>query len=269
MKERDRKGDLGRPIRVLLIRGRFEPPLTQRFYVLLEEHPEIDLVGSLCQSPGEGLTERVRDVYRRRGVLAAPILASQAASAARRFVLHPGRELERRRRMALIDRRTELVADIHAPTVLEHVRRLEPDLAVVYGGPILKPELFEIPRFGTLSIHHGRLPEYRGKKTTFWEMYEGRPTAGLAVQRIEAGLDVGDIVAEGEVPIGDKSYSRVWQEVQDLGVTLYLEAILQIKRGTGSFRPQGGAPGRLYRDPSWAPILRFGWRRMRKRWRRS
>lgn len=265
----DRRGDLGHPIRVILIRGRFQPPAARRFFTLLDEHPEIELVGSLCQSPGENLAERIRDAWRRRGVLAAPILATQAARAGGRFVLHPDRELRLRRRMSSIDRRTELVADIHAPAVVERVRRLEPDLAVIYGGPILKPELFEIPRFGTLSIHHGRLPEFRGKKTSFWEMYEGRPTAGVAIQRIEAGLDTGAIVTEGEVPIGDKSYLRVWREVQDLGVTLYLDAILQIKRGTGSIRPQGGVRGRLYRDPSWFPMLRLGWRQMRKRWGRS
>jgi folate-dependent phosphoribosylglycinamide formyltransferase PurN len=265
----DRVADLGRPIRVVLIRGRFQPPAAQRFYILLDEHPEIDLAASLCQSSGEGLADRLRDAWRRRGVLAAPILTSQAARAAGRYVLHPGRELDHRRRMARIDRRTELVSDLHAPAVLERLRRLGPDLSVIYGGPILKPELFEIPRFGTLSIHHGRLPEYRGKKTTYWEMEEGRPTAGVAIQRIGAGLDTGDIVAEGEVPIGDKSYLRVWREVQDLGVTLYLDAILRIKRGTVSFRPQRGTPGRLYRDPSWLPILRLAWRQMRKRWGRS
>lgn len=263
------RGDLGRPIRVVLIRGRFQPPAAQRFYILLDEHPEIELAASLCQSSGEGLADRLRDAWRRRGILAAPILTSQAVRAAGRIVLHPRRELGHRRRMAGIDRRTELVPDLHAPAVVERLRRLDPDLAVIYGGPILKPELFEIPRFGTLSIHHGQLPEYRGKKTTYWEMEEGRPTAGVAIQRIGAGLDTGDIVAEGEVPIGDKSYLRVWREVQDLGVTLYLDAILQIKRGTVSFRPQRGAPGRLYRDPSWLPILRLGWRQMRKRWGRS
>ncbi|HKY60800.1 MAG TPA: formyltransferase family protein [Gemmatimonadota bacterium] len=262
----DRRGDLGRPIRVVLIRGRFQPRAAQRFYVLLDQNPEIELVGCLCQSAGEGLAERLRDAWRRRGVLAAPILASQAAGAVGRFVLQPRLELGLRRRLAAIDRRTELVPDVHAPTVLERVRRLDPDLGVIYGGPILRPELFEIPRFGTLSIHHGRLPEYRGRKTTFWEMDEGRPTAGVAVQRIGAGLDTGDIMAEGAVAIGDKSYLRVWREVQDLGVTLYLDAILQIKRGTASPRPQTGRPGRLYRDPSWLPVLRLGWRQMRKRW---
>lgn len=261
--------DLGRPIRVLLIRGRFQPPAAQRFYVLLAEHPEIELVGSLCQSPGEGLIERIRDAWRRRGILAAPILASEAVRTGVRLARGPRRELRRRRGVRAIDRRTELVVDIHAPPVLERVRRLAPDLVVIYGGPILKPELFEIPRFGTLSIHHGRLPEYRGRKTTFWEMHEERATAGVAIQRIGAGLDTGDIVAEGAVPIGDKSYSRVWREVQDLGVELYLDAILEIKRGTASFRPQAGPARGLFRDPSWLPILRLGWRQMKRRWSRS
>jgi hypothetical protein len=50
---------------------------------------------------------------------------------------------------------------------------LAPDLGLIYGSPILKPELFEIPRCGTLGIHHGKVPAYRGNKTTFWAMYNG------------------------------------------------------------------------------------------------
>lgn len=260
------RGDLGRPIRVVLFWGRFQSPTASKLFARLAEHPETEMVGVFCQSPGEGVAERIGDLWRRRGGLALPILVDQMARSAGGFALHPRREIERRRTKAGIDQRTELVPNLHAPEVLERIRRLEPDLGAVYGGPILKPELFQIPRFGTLSIHHGSLPEYRGKKTTFWEMYEGRETAGVAIQRIDAGLDTGDLVAQDAAPIGTKSYHRVGREVEDLGVGLYLDAILQVKRGTAAYRPQDGPRRGLYRDPPWFQILRLEWRQARKRW---
>lgn len=258
-------GDLGRPIRVVLFRGPFQPPAAMRLFIRLDEHPEVELVGDFCQVAGTGLRNRFRDAWTRRGVLALPILAGEAARSAGCLAAHPFRQTEFRRKAASIDRRTGIVPDIHAPSVLKRVEELRPDLGVIYGGPILKPALFGIPHFGTLSIHHGRLPEYRGKKTTFWEMYRGEKVAGVAIQRIDAGLDTGNIVTSGDVPIGSKSYHRVWSHVQDLGVDLYLEAILQIKRGTASFRPQTGN-GNLYRDPSWSQILDLEWRQLRARW---
>lgn len=266
MNARDGGDDLGRPIRVVLFRGPFQPPAAMRLLIRLDDHPEVELVAGFCQVAGTGLRHRIRDVWRRRGILAAPILAGEGARAAGRLIIHPLRETESRRKAASIDRRTEIVPDIHAPDVLERVRDMRPDLGVIYGGPILKPALFGIPRFGTLSIHHGRLPAYRGKKTTFWEMYLGERTAGVAIQRIDAGLDTGEIAASGEVPIGSKSYHRVWRDVQDLGVDLYLDAILQTKHGTVSYRSQEGA-GNLYRDPSWSQILDLEWRQLRARWR--
>ena len=95
--------------------------------------------------------------------------------------------------------RFETVRDVHAPAVIERLRALAPDLGVIYGGPLLKPELFEIPRLGTLGIHHGRAPKYRGKKTTFWEVFNGEPTAGVTIQRLNRGIDTGDIVRIVEV----------------------------------------------------------------------
>ncbi|TAK51519.1 MAG: hypothetical protein EPO25_16310, partial [Gammaproteobacteria bacterium] len=156
------------------------------------------------------------------------------------------------------------VKDVHAPEVVAAVRAAEPDVGVVYGGPILRPELFSIPWLGTLGIHHGRVPHYRGKKTTFWEMYHGEPCAGITVQRLNAGIDTGDIVRTGEVAIGRKSYSRVWREVEELGCELFLQAVLDVGHGRAEFRPQEMSQPRtpLFRQPAPRQLFDFWWRRL-------
>jgi methionyl-tRNA formyltransferase len=119
--------------------------------------------------------------------------------------------------------------------------------------------LFAIPTLGTLGIHHGRAPEYRGKKTTFWEMYNGERTAGITVQRVNPGIDTGEIVRRGEVEIGRKGYGRVWREVEEVGRRVYLEAILDVRLGTARYVPQdASAPRRpLYRQPGMRDIVRL------------
>lgn len=249
--------DLGRPIRVVLFGGAYLEPEAQRFLVRLAEHGEIDLIGGFSEGQGRGVLARIRNLARRRRFAAIPVLAAEAWGAVARFARHPITELRFRRRLSAARRRIPVVPDIHAPGVLAHVRSLGPDLGLIYGAPILRRELFEIPRFGTIGIHHGKVPEYRGKKTTFWAVYNGERCAGVTIQRVNEGLDRGEVVAEGEVIIGDKGYRQVEAEVEALGTQLYIDAILAIKEGRARARAQQPGRFRTYRQPTSRDIVRF------------
>ena len=261
---------LERPIRVIMFGGGpvLEPDV-KRFLVRLEAHPEIDLLGAFCQSRGQAWSDVVGDLWRRRRLLAAPLLVIQAASAIRRTVSRSAQEAVVNRQLATIEDRLHFVPDIHDEVVLSKVRVLEPDLGLIYGSPILKSELFEIPAFGTLGIHHGKVPQYRGKKTTFWAMYNGESQAGVTIQKVNAGLDTGQIVNSGSVPATNRAYSTVWNELVELGLDLYIRSILDVKAGAARLHPQLGPKGKLYRDPSFADILRFWWRQAKRRFNRS
>lgn len=259
------------PIRAVLFSDPFLAASADTFVCRLREHPSIELLAVYCQGPGAGSLARLRDLWRRRGPLGLVIALTEAGVGAVRIVFRPGRH--RRRQEALSAMR--IVPDLHAPDILEQVRRLDPDLGLVYGGPILKPELFRIPRLGTLGIHHGRLPEYRGKKTTFWEMFNGEAVAGVTIQSIEAGVDTGRAIARSAVPIDRKSYPRVWRDVQEAGVALFIDAVLRTAAGgpgTGAGDGQEAAPRKpepLYRDPTPAQLLRFWLKRLPGRRRRT
>ncbi len=259
-------GDPSRPIRVVLFAGGpvLEPGVRQ-FACRLAEHPEIEFLGGFCQSEGRTFGAVVKDLWRRRRWLALPLLVLQIGGEIGRFLAQPSNELALRRKLARLSDRLHFVPDLHAEAVVREVRSLAPDLGLIYGSPILKPRLFEIPVMGTLGIHHGKLPEYRGKKTAFWSMYNGEPTAGVTIQKVNAGLDTGDIVKQGEVPIGRRSARAVWRELETLGYDLYIQAILEVKRGTASFRPQAGKKGRLYRDPRLGDLLEFWTQQVRRR----
>ena len=55
------------------------------------------------------------------------------------------------------------------------------------------------------------------------------------------------------------------RELEALGLDLYIQAILEVKRGVAEFRPQTGVKGRLYRNPKPIDFLRF-WAKQIKRW---
>jgi hypothetical protein len=250
-----------RPTRVVLFCG--GPTLARdvkEFICRLEDHPDIELLAVICQSRAQTALEVVRDLVRRRGLLAGPLLLALVAGAGARLLAHPGRELGLNRRMRRLSGRLNIVPDIHAEEVLDQVRSLAPTLGLIYGAPILKPCLFEIPKLGTLGIHHGRIPDYRGKKTTFWAMYHGEPMVTVTIQKVTAQLDSGEIVKEGHVETGRMSYGQVTRRLERLGLDLYIDGILEVGKGAARSVRRTGANRKLWRDPKARDLLTFYWR---------
>jgi folate-dependent phosphoribosylglycinamide formyltransferase PurN len=242
---------MDRPIRVVFFGGAFPEHGVLQFIAAVATHPEMELVGGVCQSAGLGVWERLKDIGRRRGVLAPVAIGAHLLEAAAPLVRHPRASLAIHRTAWRAMGAMRLARDIHAADVLEYVRTLDPDLGLIYGSPILRPELFGIPRLGTLGIHHGTLPQYRGKKTTFWEVYNGEQTAGVVIQKVNERLDAGEIVARRDIPIAGKRYGRVNREVNEAGVELYVDAILSVRRGTVARHTQHApVDRRIYREPT-------------------
>lgn len=258
--------DMGRPIRVVLFcGGPTLDPAVVRFVSRLELQSEIEFVGGFCQTNGQTLGAVIRDRLKRRGSLGIAVLLVEVLAAGVRLLVHPLGEMALRKRRARIADRIHAVPDLHAEVVLERVRTLDPDLGLIYGSPILKPRLFQIPRLGTVGIHHGKMPQYRGKKTTFWSMYNGEETAGVTIQLVNAGIDTGQIIQRGEVLIARKSMTQVKRELEELGFNLYVQAILDLKRGLAHLVPESGPKGKLYRDPTPGDFARFWWRQLNRR----
>ena len=256
---------LDRPLRVVLFGS--GPQLNrdvEEFLWRLDEHPEIELLSAICQASSRSWFGVAEDLWKRRGILALPLLITRLLGTAGHALSRAHHKSPRRRRMARLAGRITYVKDIHAPAVIEHVRKLGADLGLIYGSPLLKPNLFAVPRFGTLGIHHGKLPEYRGNKTTFWAMYNGEQRAGVTIQKVNSGLDTGDIVSAGTVLAAGRSYATVVHELEALGLDLYIEAILQVKQGAAILRPQLGVRGSLYRNPTGRDFLVFGVRQFRR-----
>jgi folate-dependent phosphoribosylglycinamide formyltransferase PurN len=263
----EERAELSRPIRVVLFCG--GPTLDRavvRFVSRLESQAEIEFVGGFCQTNGQSLKAVVRDRLKRRGLLGPALLLAEALQATARVLAHPRAEMALWSSRAGIADRIHAVPDLHAEPVLERVRALDADLGLIYGSPILKPRLFQIPRLGTLGIHHGKMPQYRGKKTTFWAMYNGDETAGVTIQLVNSGVDTGQIIQRGEVPIGRKSMGTVRRELEELGFDLYVQAILDLKRGSARLVAESGPKGKLYKDPKLGDFVRFWWRWLRRRY---
>jgi len=66
---------------------------------------------------------------------------------------------------------------------------------------IIGKEVFEIPEFGILNLHCGKLPYYRGRAPISRTIIDGNKTLTITLHKIDEGVDSGDILLEHEIEI--------------------------------------------------------------------
>jgi len=130
-------------------------------------------------------------------------------------------------------------ASINGTEACAFVRGQASDLGIALGSPILKEALFSLPRLGTINLHKGLLPNYRGMPPAFWEMHRGENSVGCTVHRVEAGLDTGDIILERSVAVDRfATVSGVQTKLHRVGVELVCEAAARVLAGSAIYTPQ-------------------------------
>jgi hypothetical protein len=58
--------------------------------------------------------------------------------------------------------------NLNSPEAVEKIRRTNADLGIVLGTRILKRDTFSAPRLGSINLHKGSVPDYRGTPPGFW-----------------------------------------------------------------------------------------------------
>ena len=93
------------------------------------------------------------------------------------------------------------VPTLNGEAARAELRRLDADVALSLDNSLLAQPTFSLPAHGTINVHHGAVPGYRGGPPVFWELADGLDRVGFTVHRVDAGIDTGPVLAEGEVPI--------------------------------------------------------------------
>lgn len=85
-------------------------------------------------------------------------------------------------------------------SLLELLRNGGFDLFVVASyGKILKQELLDIPKHGTLNVHPSLLPKLRGASPIISAILEDEKKTGVTIMLLDAGMDSGPILAQASI----------------------------------------------------------------------
>jgi methionyl-tRNA formyltransferase len=143
-------------------------------------------------------------------------------------------------------RALELGIQVHQPAsfdtsaVCETLRDLRLDaLIVVAYGLILPPSALAAPKLGCFNIHASLLPRWRGAAPIQRAILAGDATTGVAIMRMEAGLDTGPVLNVRELDIEhDDTAASLSERLAALGGALVCQTLDELALGSAREVPQ-------------------------------
>jgi methionyl-tRNA formyltransferase len=122
----------------------------------------------------------------------------------------------------------------------EIFRGLGADVAVVVAyGMLLPKSILDAPELGCLNLHASVLPRWRGAAPIQRAIMAGDSESGIAVMRMEEGLDTGPVAMVETVAItSDMTAGELHDRLMGLGADLMVRALAALSRGGLTFTPQ-------------------------------
>jgi methionyl-tRNA formyltransferase/peptidoglycan/xylan/chitin deacetylase (PgdA/CDA1 family) len=156
--------------------------------------------------------------------------------------------------------RFHITPDLHDTASLAFVRALNPNIGLIYGTRILKPQLFTIPSGGSINIHKHKLPDYRGGGAPgLWEMRDGQSSMTVTVHRVVESVDAGAILGERTFPIEPlDTLESVGLKADLFSIDLLVDVLGDLALGRANERPQpaGGTVFKGYQPHQIAAVAR-------------
>jgi methionyl-tRNA formyltransferase len=132
---------------------------------------------------------------------------------------------------------------------------------VVAYGLIMPKQILELFPLGCFNLHASLLPRWRGAAPIQRAIMAGDRETGVAVMKMEEGLDSGPVAMEQRVAIGpDATAGDVHDELARLGARLMVRALADLEKGELHLTPQASV-GVTYADKIEKAGTRIDWRK--------
>lgn len=123
--------------------------------------------------------------------------------------------------------------NINSDQFKESLRGINFNLIVSLAfNQIFKKPLLDMPKYGAINCHAGKLPDYRGRNILNWALINDEKEFGITVHFIDEGIDTGDIIIQESFEIKDSDNYKSLLDLAHLECgNLVYKAIKQIQKG--------------------------------------
>ena len=89
------------------------------------------------------------------------------------------------------------LVDVNSDAYASLIELVKPDVILTFGCGLLKENIFNIAKKGTINVHTGIVQSYRGVDSSLWAIYEENPEGiGATLHYVDNSIDAGDIIAQ-------------------------------------------------------------------------
>ena len=126
------------------------------------------------------------------------------------------------------------------PADQQAFRDLDLDVAIVVAyGLLLPQEILDAPRLGCLNVHASILPRWRGAAPIQRAILAGDTETGVAIMKMDIGLDTGPVLAEARTLISpDETGQSLHDRLAMMGADLMAETLPGYADGSIVAQPQ-------------------------------
>ena len=129
---------------------------------------------------------------------------------------------------------------VREPEFVAILKDINPDVIVVVAfGQILTKDILEMPKYGCVNVHASLLPKYRGAAPIQWVVIDGEKETGVTTQRMDVGIDTGDMIMKTVVPISkEETGGSLHDKLMVAGAKLCIETLEKLEDNTAGFEKQ-------------------------------
>lgn len=123
---------------------------------------------------------------------------------------------------------------------IDELKKYDPDIIIVVAfGQIVSKDILDMPRYGCVNVHASLLPKYRGAAPIQWAVINGDETTGVTTQRMDVGVDTGDIIETAQLRIAeDETGGSLFDKLAMVGAKLCVSTMEKIEKGEATYTPQ-------------------------------
>ena len=93
-----------------------------------------------------------------------------------------------------------IVDNINSKKFINFIKKLEPDINIISGfSYIFKKELINTAKYGSINLHAGPLPSYRGGSPLNWQIINNEKNIGVSIIKIDEGIDSGQVILQKNI----------------------------------------------------------------------
>lgn len=118
------------------------------------------------------------------------------------------------------------VPTVNSKAAENYLKEWKFDIGLSIGNRIITERIFNTPSLGTINLHHGNIPSFRGGPPCFWELATGQKEVYASVHKIDERIDHGMLLKQGSIPIiKDDTTESLFRKLGDIDKFLVSEVL--------------------------------------------